>query len=745
MADASDLLSREELLRGLPARRASTLLFAIEGRTAHLVVREREAMARHLSERSAEARERAFLEAMAQGRDLPVQPTIQSLERHAPEWADLVPDEPGGRAALARLLGQKYAFRAGDVPNVRRALGLDEAAVRESYQRSFGAPLETIYAASVGRRERLRWLWAGVTGWIERLPPFWMVFVLTVTEIVGAGILALPIALAGLGPLPGVALLTALGLINVLTIAAMSEAFVRTGSVRYGQAFFGRLVAEYLGPAGSSLLMLMLLLYSLGALIAYYVGVANTLAGASGLPSVAWAGLLFLAGLYFLRRETLSATVASALLIGAVNLGLLLIIALLALPHVRAEHLLAMRVPVTEGGALDPSILGLVFGICLAAFFGHTSIGNCAAVVLRRDPSGRAMIWGAIAAMLLVIALNCLWVIAVNGALPQAALLGQPGTSLTPLAATVGPAVLLLGAVYVVLGMGMASIHYSLALYNQVCEWLPERGAEAAGGPLRRFAASRGGRFILGCAPVAAIFLLIEWLLWTGQESFAGPLGFLGTIGAALLAGVFPVLMLVASRRRGEYGLPAAVGWFGHPAVVTGVYLLFLASVVLHGTVIWEQPLQRGAALAVAAVTVGLTADCFRRGAFRPRAVIELRVEQQPGGWASLRVMADGAPLAADIHARGPDGERHTVGSELELPASPPLAELSVRLPATPARELKVWAHALTPAGRSEPLPALLEIDDGGEARRLDLGQSGGQAVAPIGAAGCLVRIALRR
>lgn len=740
MADDTALISREELLGGLPARRASTLLFAIESRTAHLVVRAQQAMARHLSERSAEARERAFLEAMAQGRNLPLQPTIQNLERHAPEWADLVPEEPGVRAALARLLGQKYTFMARDAPALRQALGLDSEQVRQSFLHSYGAPLETIYAASVGWRERLRWMWAGVTGWLEGLPPFWMVFVLTVTEIVGAGILALPIALAGVGPLPGVALLVGLGLVNVLTIAAMSEAFARTGSVRYGQAFFGRLVAEYLGPAGSALLMLVLLLYSLGALIAYYVGVANTLAGASGLPAVAWAGLLFLVGLYFLRRESLSATVASALLIGAINLGLLVIITLLALPHVRAEHLLTMHLPFVGGRPFDPSILGLVFGICLAAFFGHTAIGNCAAVVLRRDPSGRAMIWGAIAAMLLVIALNCLWVVAVNGALPQAALLEQPGTSLTPLAATVGPAVLLFGAVYVVLGMGMASIHYSLALYNQVCEWLPAREAGGAGNPLRRFAASRGGRFILGSAPVAAIFLLIEWLLWTRQESFAGPLGFLGTIGAALLAGVFPVLMLVASRRRGEYGLPAAVGWFGHPAVVAGVYVLFLMSIVLHGTVIWDNPLQRVAALVVAAVTVGLTVDCFRRGAFRSRAVIELRVERQLGGQACVRVMADGAPLSTDIHAHGPDGERHMRGAEVELPSP---TSLTVQLPATPARELKLWAHALTPEGRPAPLPAQVELDDGAEIRRLDLGRAGGLAVLPIGGAGYRVRITL--
>ena len=54
--DGSAFLSREELLGGLPARRASMLLFAIEGHTAHLVGHARQAMARLLPERTAAER-----------------------------------------------------------------------------------------------------------------------------------------------------------------------------------------------------------------------------------------------------------------------------------------------------------------------------------------------------------------------------------------------------------------------------------------------------------------------------------------------------------------------------------------------------------------------------------------------------------------------------------------------------------------------------------------------------------------
>src|SRR5262245_19935162 len=128
---ADTFFSRDELLEGLPGRRASTLLFAIESRAAHLSAQAHQATAWYLSEKTAAERERAFLDSMAQGRELPVQPTIQALERYAPQWAEFVPADPGIRAAIAQLLGQKYAFTYQDVPALRQALGLNEPAIQQ--------------------------------------------------------------------------------------------------------------------------------------------------------------------------------------------------------------------------------------------------------------------------------------------------------------------------------------------------------------------------------------------------------------------------------------------------------------------------------------------------------------------------------------------------------------------------------------------------------------------------------------
>jgi MinD-like ATPase involved in chromosome partitioning or flagellar assembly len=254
------------------------MLFLIECHTAHMVGQSRQAMERFLTDEALGERELPFLEAFALGRAPPIRPTIQDLERFASQWAPLVPENPRLRAALARVLSQKYLLDNQMVPGIRAALALGDEAVQEAYRILCGEPLAGIFAARATLIERLRWAWVALTRWLESLPPFWTAFALTFTETVGLGILALPIAVASLGPLPGVALLIILGFINVLTIAALAEACARSGTVRYGNAFFGRLVAEYLGPIGSIMVTLGLMILCFLVLVGYYIGLSTTLA-----------------------------------------------------------------------------------------------------------------------------------------------------------------------------------------------------------------------------------------------------------------------------------------------------------------------------------------------------------------------------------------------------------------------------------------------------------------------------------
>lgn len=73
---SEELFTRKEVMAGLPARRASTLLFLIESRTAHMVAQWRQTMERFLTQEAAEEHDLAFLEAFALGRDPSLRPTI---------------------------------------------------------------------------------------------------------------------------------------------------------------------------------------------------------------------------------------------------------------------------------------------------------------------------------------------------------------------------------------------------------------------------------------------------------------------------------------------------------------------------------------------------------------------------------------------------------------------------------------------------------------------------------------------
>lgn len=954
-------LDRETMLTGgLPAKRANTLLFLIESRTAHLVAQSRQAMEVFLTREAAEERELAFLESFALGSEPPLRPTIQELERYAPQWASLVPENPGVQAAVAHRLGEKYEFTYETAPGIRAALGLDNAPVQQAYQRLYRQPLESIFASRTTPADRLRWAWAALAGWLENLPPFWTAYALTLTETVGVSILALPIAVARIGPLAGVAILIVLGVVNMLTIAFISEAVSRSGTIRYGSAYIGRVVDDYLGRAGSIFLTVGMFVFCFLALQAFYIGFATTLQAATDIPAPVWVALLFLIVLYFLRRETLSATVASALVVGTINIGLVLILSLLAFTYLQPANLFYVDVPFLDGQPLKPEVLGLVFGVILVAYNGHLSVSNGARVVLSRDPSSRSLIRGTAAAQATAIFVYCLFVLAINGAVAPEVLAGELGTALDPLAAEVGAIIYVLGTVFVLLGMGMGSIHVSLALFNLTREWLPslaqpvivlprrrgqllfqERGGlrlglvylglsgdksrfrleieldghlhrvekttdgrweilgqngdssllarfpklrdrgvrlelevmdadqqrvrlqvissirptyegarEAAGLDLdivlalsdqkaelvgwmmrqgkvslsdvaaytrqdegatqtllkevaeqgyvtevylegepryearlgtrrrrrlpqqilqalgeesdslagaepsrpsyttgilesfRELLSSKYGSLLAGAGPVVAAFLVAEWLVLTGSVSFAGLLSILGVIVIPLLTGIFPVLLLVASRRKGERVPGVVYRFLGNPLLLVGIYVLFLSSIFLHGLVVWEDPLQRASALLMSALVLSVTIAVSLRGGFARRLIVELLEDEDEQ--AHFLIIAGGHPTLTDVRLTYSEGEQRYKAASGEISDLSSLRQATFRLGQNNVgAQLKVWAHKVTPEGDSEGIAGLLHVRQNDETRLFDLKLSKGQVMLPVASNTCKVDIML--
>ncbi len=737
MASGEKIISRDEVLGGLSGRtrkQAHTLLTLIENRTARLAAQSQPALGFILAEKTLQARNQAFLEALALNRELPQPPSIQNLERFAPEWAALLPDNPDIRAAVAHNLGQKYSFTYRQTPRLRAALGLDATAVAEGYQRLYQEPLATIFARQDQPLDWLRWNWAKLTWRLEGLPPFWLACILTV--IIGAVTLALPIAVAGIGPLPGVALIILIGFINMITIAAMAETVTRSGNIRYGSAFIGRVAADYLGQASSALLSIVLAAFSFGLLLVFYLGISSTLAGATGLPAEGWMVLLFLVGLYFLSRGSLNATLALTIVIGLINMALLLTLSLLALTHWRLENLLHVNLPLLNGQPFDPTQWSAVIGVILGIYSAHILVVIFGKMLLRRDPSGRAVIKGHTAGIGLAIILNVIWVLAVSGAVAPEALASQTGTALVPLTAAIGPVMGVLGAIFVIVSMGLGLVQFSLALFNLARERLEAQ---------RFIGLGPRGRFFAALFPVVAVFGVAEWLSFTNSGSFAGILGLLGVLVDSLMAGIFPALLLAASRRKGDIVPGVSYHFLGHPLLLITIYLLFLANLFFHGLVIWQNPIQRAGGIVVGLLILGLTLLMLRRRAFAPRLVVELRAAQSDSHPANLAIVDNGQPAVAEVRLGYTDGAESIKTAALEIPKFPTLRFLNLRLPSTQARELKLWTHRLTPEGDTAALPALAKMSCPNQEQEFELGQLDGQVITPLGETECQVDIRLKR
>jgi hypothetical protein len=943
-----DLFSRDEVLGGLPARRAAATLFSIESRAAWLAHQSAQALDVLLSEDAARTRDLAFLEAFSAGREPPVAPTIEALERFAPHLAALVPPGAPVRAAVAHMLGAKYRFTRNAIPELRRALGLDEPAVAEAFRRQYRAEIESIYASRMSAVARVRLVWHGLAARIDALPPFWLTFLLTLAFSFSQAFLALPTGISAIGAVPGIAVVAAVGLVNVVTMACMAEACARSGDFRYGKAFLARLVGGYLGPEAALVFSLITALRTVLVMLAGSLGIALTLAASTGVRAEIWVAVVAVAELSYLSRRSQNVTITTMLTLLGVNLGLVGLITGLALARLELASLVAG--PAVESGALK-----LALGVIAMLYIGHVYVVQCAKIVLPRDPSARALIRGSIAGTLTLVALFAGWIVAVNGVVPAARLAREAGTALPALAEHTGPSVLMLGAVLVTSLLGMSCLRTTTVMFNLVQERLPTRlqitvslprrrgdlvfatrgtigdrvhlgvrylgldggvpqlridvqsGAHirrtdvtlggtwdaatlltavpvsrrvgtaslvletldahpdvlhvrvtttmtlTAGGawspgdghlldvagldsPLRETAAwllrrgdgtasdlagargesegaartaldtlvrlgyaervagaqpayrarlgsrrprampsdrwgtpagtrgtapapsqrapsalrlaawrvvsSERGRLLASSSPVLLVFLIAEAMLLTASGSFAGVLGFGGVIANSMTAGIFPVLLLVSSRRKGECVPGVVYTWLGHPFVTVGVYALALAMLFAHGAAIYREPSIRATALLAGLAVLAVTARAFHRGAFTRRTVVELRANARDGS-AVLNLMSGGQPLAAEIVVARPEGDERHHAPSAAIAKLAGVSHVTVTLPRSTARDVKVWTHRVTPERVTEGLPATVEVEDGRSTRRVGLTLSEGQAILPIDGAASTVRIVL--
>lgn len=485
VAPLDGLFTREEALAGLPGRRAQRLVFEIERRTARLAEQWQTLVALStaadglpgpallpaglIDDANEAAIQDPFDAARWQWR-LPSPPTIREIERHAPDWASLVPNDAWGKAAVAQAMARKHRLSRKAVPRMRAALGLDDEATRTAFRRMYGRPLESIYVPATPKLERLLRLADAPSAQLDRLPPFWMAFLLLFMLPLPQAFLATPIAAADVGAIGGIAVLVIVGALNLLTVGYTAEATARSRPLRYGAAFVGQLGADFLGPIGSAALTLSVSLFFFLGLVTSDIGLGRTMNDVTGAPSWLCSAILLAGCLAMVLKGRQTMTLNAMLVLAAVNVALVVLISLLALTHLSLGNL--DDLPLFRE-SLSASQLDEILGVAMMCFFGHALVPQAARVVLRRDPGGRALIRGSIAGTGGLAVLVAFWTLAVSGVLPPAVLAGDDGTVIGPLGDEIGLGINALGSVLVISALGMTALRCASLLSNLALERLP--------------------------------------------------------------------------------------------------------------------------------------------------------------------------------------------------------------------------------------------------------------------------------
>ena len=206
----------------------------------------------------------------------------------------------------------------------------------------------------------------------------------------------------------------------------------------------------------------------------------------------------------------------------------------------------------------------------------------------------------------------------------------------------------------------------------------------------------------------------------------------MGVVTVPLLGGIFPVLMLAASRKKGEYVPETVFKWLGHPLVIISIYLLFSLSILLHGVVIWEQPVLRMVALLVTGIAFGMTYIVMQGGAFAKVGIIEIRVDHNLDGLALLSAVAAGQPLQVEMELDYGNEKQTLHAASVELARFNQLKKLKIELPQIPMRDLKLWAHQITTEDNSISIPTFVVVHSGENIEQFNLKDIGGQAVVQL-------------
>src|SRR5829696_666036 len=477
MSDDSGLFSREEVLAGLPARRARTLVYLIERAAVRLRLDREVATMALVGERSAEARELAWIEAFALDEEPSSPLTAQDIEAAAGRWASLVPRSAEIRAATARLLAERYQLDRRRMGGLRAALGLDSKDLAAAFERQTGRPLDSIWSRT-GPLEGLRWLATSPGRWLERTSAFRAAAALTFLTSLGQSVLIVPISVATVGPLAAVASILVIGLFALSATAAVAEATTRNGEVRFRGGFFGRLATSSLGAAAGTVPGLLGVIGTALQSLSAFIGLALLLSVTTSIPAALWVAVLApvtIAIPLFWRR---TASFGGLLAFGLVNVALLAALSVLVLIRATIGGELATPSLTPPGDIGIDVALGVIMGVLIATYADPVYTVQIGRVVLPHDPDGIGYVRGSVVGMAAFVAVTLVFSAVLLLVVPAGELAGASGSALEGVSEGFGPAAIILATL---IGVGLFGIRLygnAIALFDFVAERMPGRSAQ---------------------------------------------------------------------------------------------------------------------------------------------------------------------------------------------------------------------------------------------------------------------------
>lgn len=260
--------------------------------------------------------------------------------------------------------------------------------------------------------------------------------------IIGAGVLAIPYAIAQVGLTIGLAYIVGLGTLMMGLHLMLGEIMLRTKK----QLQLAGLAKKYLGKIGWLAMSIITYLLLFGVLVVYMIGVGESIQALLGGSSFQWSLLFFVVVSYLVARGLKTIKKVESFLVFGILLVVIAIV-VFAAPHIQIPNLTYISLP---------AIL-LPYGVILFAFHGTTSIPEVHALLQKKPKQFKHTIIYTHILVMMLYALFAIATIGVTGAeTTQIATLG--------LGRALGQVVFWLGNVFAVLAMSTSFLMVGVAL-----------------------------------------------------------------------------------------------------------------------------------------------------------------------------------------------------------------------------------------------------------------------------------------